>query len=149
VMLFLVGHQGYVNNIARGTPLAETHMFMVLDLRGPVAFGLFYALAMINRKNSAYHMRYMIATSLLMIGPGFARGLGTNYGINIVDGINYTDWAAMTIVGCFLAYDIYKKNSPVPYLVILLVLICENVLWHYRLSDTWQGFANWYAGVFY
>jgi len=149
VLLFVVGHHGYFNNIARGTPMEETRMFMVLDLRGPIAFGLFYALAMINRKNSAAHMRYMIATSLLMIGPGFARGLGTNFGIDIGRGINYTDWAAMVIVALFLAYDIYKKNSPVPYFVILSVLICENILWQFRLSDGWQGFAGWFAGTLY
>jgi len=148
IMLFVVGHHGYFNNIARGTSMEETRMFMVLDLRGPIAFGIFYALAMINRKNSAAHMRYMIATSLLMIGPGFARGLGTNYGIEIGRGINYTDWAAMAIVALFLAYDIYKKNNPLPYIVILSVLACENILWQFRLTDAWQGFAGWVAGFY-
>ena len=149
IMLFLIARRGYHHGVSDGIPIAESHAFMVLDIRGPVAFALFYALAMINRKNPASHMRYMIATSLLMIGPGFARGLGTNFNVSIWDGINYTDYAAITIVAAFLAYDWFKKNNLVPYTVILSVLICENILWHYRMSDAWQGFAAKFAALFF
>jgi hypothetical protein len=149
IMLFLIARKGYHHSIADKIPIAESHAFMVLDLRGPAAFALFYILAMVNRKNSASHMRYMIATSLLMIGPGIARGLGTNFNVSIWDGINYTDYTAIAIVAIFLAYDWYKKNNLVPYTVILTVLICENILWHYRMSDAWQGFAAGFAALFF
>ena len=149
IMLFLIARKGYHHGIADKIPIAESHAFMVLDLRGPAAFALFYILAMVNRKNSASHMRYMIATSLLMIGPGFARGLGTNFNISIWDGINYTDYTAIAIVAFFLAYDWFKKNNLIPYTVILSVLICENILWHFRMSDAWQGFAAGFAALFF
>jgi hypothetical protein len=61
----------------------------------------------------------------------------------------YTDYAAIAIVVFFLAYDWYKKNNLVPYTVILSVLICENILWHYRMSDAWQGFAAKFAALFF
>lgn len=40
-----------------------------LDL---VQFVTFYSLAIINRRNTFNHMRYMIGTAIMMIGPGLA-----------------------------------------------------------------------------
>src|SRR5688572_14153329 len=66
ISLFLIGRSGY----QRGEgviPERENLEFIVLDMRGFLSFAIFWALAMLYRKNSAAHMRYMIATGLLAI----------------------------------------------------------------------------------
>ena len=148
VSLFLIAKTGYHHTLVTGTR-EDAHCFMVLDLRGLFVFGLFYFLAMINRKNAPYHMRYMIGTSLLLIGPGVGRGLMTNFNVSVWDALNYTDYTAIAIAGIFLVYDIIKKNPLMPYTVVLMVLVAENILWHYRLSSPWQNFAARFAELFF
>ena len=72
--IFLVTKVSFDKNLARmPRPVAIGNL--ALDIPDIFAFGLFYVLAMVNKKNSAAHMRYMIGTSLLMIGPGIGRAM--------------------------------------------------------------------------
>jgi hypothetical protein len=83
---------------------------MVLDLRGLLFFTLLYVLALSYRKITAYHMRFMIGTGLLMIGPGFGRALINSFGMSLWDSTTYTDYAAIFITMALLTYDILKKT---------------------------------------
>jgi len=75
--------------------------------------------------------------------------LMTNFNVSVWDALNYTDYIAIAIAGIFLVYDIIKKNPIMPYTVVLLVLMAENFLWHYRLSSPWQNFAARFAELFF
>ncbi|HEV8272446.1 MAG TPA: hypothetical protein VGQ04_14145, partial [Chitinophagaceae bacterium] len=72
VSMFLVGRGSYGRSIGN-FPEKEILATMVLDIRGYLTFAIFWTLAMFYRKNSASHMRYMIATGMLAIGPGVGR----------------------------------------------------------------------------
>src|SRR5205085_3255664 len=82
IYLFLIAQLGY----HRGADNPEiARAFMVLDLRGLFFFTTLYVLALSYRKTTAYHMRFMIGTGLLMIGPGFGRALINSFGMSIWD----------------------------------------------------------------
>lgn len=147
IYLFLIARLGY--NKAVVTSAGDAMAFMVLDLRGLFFFTLLYVLALYNRKNTAYHMRYMIGTGLLLIGPGFGRALIYSFNLSIWDAIVITDYAAIAITLALLIYDIYKKNPLKPYTIILLILVFEKILWYYRFSSTWQAFAGKFAALFF
>ena len=72
--IFLVTRMVFLREI-KTRPMESVLGQLSLDIPTIFIFGLFFALAMINRKDAAVHMRYMIATSLLMIGPGVGRAL--------------------------------------------------------------------------
>ena len=146
IYLFLIAQLGYHKG-ADNPEIARA--VMVLDLRGLFFFTTLYVLALSYRKTTAYHMRFMIGTGLLMIGPGFGRALINSFGMSIWDAITYTDYAAIIITMALLIYDIVKKNPVAPYTIVLIILVIEKLLWHYRMSGPWQTFAGRFAAMFF
>ena len=73
--IVLVGRGQLLRQAAQGTPLAVNIGGLALSLPGAVAFGTLYVLAMWNGHRAAYHMRYMVGTTLLMLAPGTGRVL--------------------------------------------------------------------------
>lgn len=146
--LFLIGRGGYLKG--HGTaPEHDMLNFIVLDLRGFLFFAIFWALAMIHRKMPDTHMRYMIATGILAIGPGIGRGLMHSFGLQIWDVITITDVLELLIVGTLLGFDLYRKKNYKPFLTVFLLILFGAVLWQLRDSDAWQTFAKNYAQLFY
>ena len=149
ISLFLVGRAAYFNDIQSDAPMNINLAIRALDIRGFFSFALFWALAMINRKNSSAHMRYMIGTAMLAIGPGVGRGLMNSFGLSLWDALAITDVIDIVIASVLLGYDVYKRKNPAPYLVILAVLIVGAIMWQLRLSTAWQAFAGKWAALFY
>jgi hypothetical protein len=146
-MLFLVGRNSFIRH--SGTvPEEQLLEDMVLDIRGWVSFAIFWALAMIYRKNPGAHMRYMIATGIIGIGPGVGRGL-ISLGVGFETSLTITDALDLAIVGFLLGYDIYKKKNYKPFLVVFIVFLIGALLWQIRDSEAWQSFAKSYAAWLY
>ena len=145
-MLFLVGRNSYLRHT--DAPQNEMLENIVLDMRGWISFAIFWALAMIYRKDSASHMRYMIATGVIGIGPGVGRGL-ISVGVDFGTAITITDTVEVLIPSILLGYDIYKKKNYKPSLIIFIVFLIGGFLWQIRATDAWQSFAKTYAAWFY
>jgi len=109
VSLFLVGQSGYHRNLEK-MPEPYNLAVMALDIRGFFSFAIFWALAMIHRKNPSTHMRFMIGTAILAIGPGVGRGL-VAFGIVPFLAFTITDVIDLIIVGVLLASDIRRKRN--------------------------------------
>ena len=109
-------------------------------------FGLFFALAMINRKDSAVHMRYMIATSLLLIGPGLGRALILFVEIPFPITISIVNYYIPEIIAVlFLLNDIRKGSNFKPFLTITIILIVNHLCWAFQNASWWQSIANWFV----
>jgi hypothetical protein len=148
ISLFLIGRGGYWRGVGN-IPERENLTFIVLDMRGFLSFAIFWSLAMATRKSPDSHMRYMIATGILAIGPGVSRGLGYNFGLNLGTAMTITDVLDLAIVGVLLAVDLYRKKNYKPFLTVFIVLLIGSVLWQLRYTDGWQTFAKYYADLFY
>ncbi|MEJ8843890.1 hypothetical protein WG954_15975 [Lacibacter sp. H375] len=149
ISLFLIGRGGYFRGIEANVPEHENLTFIVLDMRGFLSFAIFWCLAMLKRKVPDTHMRYMIATGILAIGPGVGRGLGASFGMSLGDAITITDVLDLVIVGILLGVDVYRKKNYKPFLTVFIVLLVGSVLWQLRDTDAWQTFAKNYAALFY
>ncbi|HET6769219.1 MAG TPA: hypothetical protein VFH08_17535 [Chitinophagaceae bacterium] len=148
VSLFLIGKGSYSRSLGI-FPEQEILATMVLDIRGFLSFAIFWALAMFYRKDSASHMRYMIATGILAIGPGVGRGLISSFSMEFWNALTITDLIDLAIVGFLLGFDIYRKKNYKPFLVVFVVFLVGSLLWQVRDSAAWQSFARSYAAMFY
>lgn len=148
LFLYLAGKESYWKIMNNATE-AEALKFIVLDSRGLISFSLFWALAMIYQKQPAAHMRYMIGTGILAIGPGFGRGIVNSFNYDFFTVFSLLDLANLLLVGFLLGYDIYKKQQYRPYTVIFCTLLLGAILWQIRDSATWQSIARVYASLFY
>jgi hypothetical protein len=147
--LFLIGKAGYFRGLDGGASEQEMREFIVLDMRGFLSFAVFWCLAMITRKSPDSHMRYMIATGILAIGPGVGRGLGASFGINVYDALTITDVLDLLIVGILLGIDVYRKKNYKLFLTVFVVLLIGSLLWQLRGTAFWQTFAKNYVALFY
>lgn len=148
ISMFLVGRGSY-HRFVELAPENDLLATMVLDIRGLVNFAIFWALAMAYRKTPSAHMRYMIATGILAIGPGVGRGLIDSFDFSLYAALTATDVLDLVIVGILLGYDLVKKNDFKPYLIVFSVLLVGKVLWQISYSDLWQNFARTYVELFY
>ena len=139
--IFAVSRMSYFRDIS-SRPSEMLFGKLALDIPPLVLFGLFFLLSMINRKNSFVHMRYMIATGLLMLGPGLGRALIIFGEIPFPIAISISHYIDILVIILFLLYDIRKGNSYKPFLVILLMFFFLQLCWQYQDAGWWQGIAK-------
>ena len=94
-------------------------------------------------------MRYMIATSLLLIGPGTGRALIIYGGMAFPQGVEYSMILTELIAVGLIIYDKLKGNSLKPYLVTLAILVALHIVWKFQLAVWWQTFGGKFAEWFF
>ena len=100
----------------------------------PVADGflliLFYSLSIYYKKKAAKHMRYMIASALVLLGPTVGRigphllGWSELLTQNVQYGIIYS------ILISLILYDIKNKRKFQPYLIAIAGFIIHQIIYH-------------------
>jgi hypothetical protein len=146
--IFLVSKMVYHRSIATLSQ-EESLASVVLGLPNMFAFILFYYLAIFNSRNRPAHMRYMIGTALLMIGPGLGRLLITGLKWPLEMAVPTTNYLTLALSLAFLVNDIRKKSDFRPYLVIFLTLVMVQLFWQFRFSEFWQVPAKAFADLFF
>jgi len=108
--------------------------------------GFFYAMALLNKKNVQLHARYMIATSLALVTPGFSRIF---YYYFTGNGIPAPDFYSTMLIASVLpialiGYDKMRGRIYPPF-IYLAIAWAINLI-GYKLLPTlnwWQQFAMW------
>lgn len=146
--IFLVTKMVYHREIAI-RPESSVLAQLSLDIPTIFIFGLFFTLAMVNRHKSDVHMRYMIGTSLLMIGPGLGRTLIIFGGIPFPVTVSIVYYISEIIAVLFLLNDLRKGANIKPLLTIVTVLVINHLLWAFQEAAFWQKIAKWFVTVFF
>ena len=146
--IFLVTKMVYYREIAT-RPEARVLAQLSLDIPTIFIFGLLFALAMINRKDSSVHMRYMIATALTMLGPGLGRALiifgGFSFPVSVSTVYYITDILAIL----FLLNDFRNGANTKPFLTICLIFVINHLCWGFQDAGWWQAIAKWFVTFFF
>lgn len=105
--------------------------------------GLLYALAIINRRQSSFHARYMVAAALTMLGPTVDRIVYWACKVDKLGGVVPIECVSFLIADCVLAFLLWKdyknKRPTKALLTALLIFLCGQILYFLvRKTDTWQ-----------
>lgn len=142
--IFLVTKMVYYREIIN-RPEDSVLAQLSLDIPTIFIFGLFFCLAMINRHKSYVHMRYMIGTLLLMIGPGLGRALIIFGGISFPTSVTAVYYVSEIIALFLLLNDFRKGNNIKPFLTILIILLINHLCWGFQNSTLWLKTAKWFV----
>jgi len=113
-------------------------------------FTLFYSLAIFFRKNTDKHMRFMIATAIVMIGPALSRTILHFWGQTSVPYFAIVPLYFKTaLVATLLTIDVIKKKNWMPYTIVLSAFILADIVYHARYSDAWQTFGKFIINNLY
>jgi hypothetical protein len=119
-----------------------------LSIPGLIIFGVLYLSAIKNRPRTYYHMRYMIGTALLMIGPGLGRVLILSFEMPPPIAISATLWAVSGLAIALLVVDLIKKRDYKPFLIVACLMLLQSLLWEIRYTGVWQGVGEVIAKIY-
>ncbi len=142
--MFLILRLSYLKGIVK-RPLEAVISFQSLTIMQLICFTLFFSLAIINKKNTYKHMRYMLGTALVFVTPPLSRVLGEYFKIEI----KYAMYFSAGLAAVFLVNDIVKKKNWLPNSIVLSMLILSIVLFQNRHSELWLVFGRFWAATFY
>jgi len=144
VSMFLITKFGYYKP---GPPLTHTEKIGGLSLQAfdIVQFVTFYCLAIINRRNTYNHMRFMIGTAIMMIGPGLGRALIVYNNMPFNTAIYYTFYVEIALAAAFLLRDLFRRQSYKPNAIVLSLFIVHLLFWTFRLYQPWQSIGEFIA----
>ncbi|MCL6259389.1 hypothetical protein M3O96_09835 [Aquiflexum sp. TKW24L] len=113
-------------------------------------FGLFYSLAIYYKKNTFRHMRFMIGTAIIMIGPSLSRIINAYLDTSLeVDFELIPLYFKTGLAAALLSLDLIKKKDWMPYSIVLLAFLFADLVYYARYSEAWQSFGRFVVKVLY
>ncbi len=109
------------------------------------SFTVLYALAIIYRKNTFYHMRFMIGTALLLMIPIVGRIFFEYFAAEVW----YDLYVSVGIAFFLMIYDVRKKKDWKPYAIVTGVLFSILIVYLARYSEAWQAVGRFVVHTFY
>lgn len=130
VSIFIVTKNQYKKEIAIYSR-SECIAHLIIPLPQLFIFVIMYILAMMHVKNTGFHMRYIIGSSLVLIGPGLGRALISLGGISFQHSVQLSFLVTELILVGLILYDIKKGNRYKPYLLLLTIFVCCHLGWFF------------------
>jgi hypothetical protein len=149
ISMILVAKQNYQTGVLKKASV-DVMAIQSITWMQLFMFVLFYSLAIYYRKFTYKHMRFIIGTAIIMIGPPINRILISYFpdigAANILPIVLYLKTA---LVAALFLSDFAKKKNWTPYLIMLLAFLFSDLVYHARYSDTWQAFGNFVVNNLY
>jgi hypothetical protein len=113
-------------------------------------FVLFYSLAIFYKKDTFRHMRFMIGTAIIMVGPSLSRTINEYLDTSLdVDFELIPLYVKTGLAAALLAVDVIKKKDWMPYSIVLLAFLFADLVYYARYSEAWQSFGRIVVKVLY
>lgn len=132
------GAQG-LNHFTNQQLLQQAAVYEAIALVWLFLFALFYALAVINRRRSMVHARYMVAAALPLLGPTVDRIIVFDFKLEKLPGSIPIETAAFVIADMVLAlllWKDYKNNQPTKTLWTCLGIYVLGQALYYTVPGT-------------
>jgi hypothetical protein len=102
----------------------DEHFHSICDV---VLLVTFYSIAVINKKTTARHMRYMIATTLIFIDPTLSRLLSSLFNVTSMHADLITFLFTDSILVALIIYDISYNRRYKPYVYALSLFLIYHI----------------------
>lgn len=113
-------------------------------------FVLFYSLAIFYRKDTFRHMRFMIGTAIIMVGPSLSRTINEYLDTSLEAYFELIPLYVKTgLAAALLAVDVIKKKDWMPYSIVFLAFLFADLVYYARYSEAWQSFGRIVVKVLY
>lgn len=145
VFMLLVYKNQYLSAEESGMPHAESLGILFIPLTDTFPFVIFYIFAMINRSDTAKHLRYMILTAVIVLGPGLGRIFMFLFNFDFFTTIVSVSVVILFIFLSLIIFDKVKgkKFKINPYSIGLVIFLIPNVLILFVPQTIWwQTFAE-------
>lgn len=147
--IFFIAKEMYETMPAE-VPQAKRISILYVPFYQILDFVLLYVLAILYKKKIAYHMRYMIATSLAVYGAALKRAFINLGGVNGKDAFLYTFILTDLIIIGLIMYDLKHRKDYKPYIVSLIILMLSQAGFYFlRDTDFWQKLCGGFVNLFY
>ncbi len=109
---------------------AGDYQFLFFPIGDGLLLILFYSLAIYYKKKAAKHMRYMIASALVLLGPTFGRiGPGLlGWSELLTQNVEYA--IIYSILTGLILYDLKNKRKFQPYLIAIAGFVIHQIVYH-------------------
>jgi len=105
-----------------------------------ILFGVFYLLAILNTDKPQVHMRYIIVSSISLLGPTIGRINFSSLGLG---GIDMDLWVMNLFLIGFIAYDLIHKKKYFPYyLGLVAYALMHGAYYNFSNTAIWRVFAE-------
>lgn len=115
---------------------------LLLPFSQTILFGVYYVFAMLNKNKLKAHMRFILVSSLTLLGPTIGRFDFSFTGFDL-DAVNISLLVMELILILCIIYDLRQQKNITIYAVALAVYAFAHFAVYY-LGETqvWQSFAN-------
>lgn len=120
---------------------------LYLAMAASTIFLISWALAIVNRRDSALHARYMVGTSLTLIDPALARLLAA-LKPDLGPAIPLVSFGLLFLILGMLIWRDRARHGQRAFVVLTVLFAVEFALMQVvPRSEGWQAFARWWGGL--
>lgn len=149
ISMVFIARQNYESGILK-KPVADVMANQSITWMQLFMFILFYSLAIWYRKSTYWHMRFMIASAILMLGPPLNRTLVSYFPeIGTPNILLIVLYLKTVLAAAFFLNDLIRKKNWKPYFIVLLAFLFADLVYHARYSDVWQGVGQFVVNNLY
>lgn len=140
--VLVVAKEQYFRELTK-FPKAQCIANLIVPLPQIVFFAGFYILAIFNTKRTAFHMRYIVSASIVLIGPGIGRFFIFVIGMSFPQAVLFSFLVTELVALGLIVYDRLNNKNAMPYFVLLFTFLSAHIAWYFLpQSALWQTFCG-------
>ena len=137
-------YKGILESSGQAAALAH----LALNFPNIVFFAVLYLLAIFYKHRTELHMRFMVSTLFVLVGPGLARALMGQMHFSLLDAVNVVRTITPVITGVITIVDSVRTKRISPFALVFGFMVLHTILWDFRETPFWQAVGSVLAQLF-
>jgi len=146
--IWWVAHTRYHEYLGKAGQTKDIISWLSLNFRLMLFFATLYFLAIYYKAKPALHMRFMVSTALVLIGPGLVRALISYTDMSRLDSHNLDRNINVLVAAVLTIIDSWRTKRLSPFTVVLVFMLLQKILWDMRNADFLQATGMIIAKLF-